>query len=105
MAYNEKEAAMVTKKEILDYLNHEADRPIMDMDLVNVFDLDGKEVGEFYEILHMLELEGEVLKTKKGKYATLEHFNMVKGRMQTTQKGFGFVISDNPKLDDIFVPA
>jgi len=96
---------MTTKKEILDFLRDETDRPMFDVDIQNHFNIHGTEVGEFYSILDDLERNGEIIKTKKRKVAVPERFSMVVGKLQMTQKGFGFVISEHRKDNDVFIPA
>lgn len=98
---------MVSKKQIIDFLRDEADRPMFDIDLQNHFNIEGKDIGEFHSILDDMERRGEIIKTKKRKIAVPESFGMVVGKLQMTQKGFGFVLSDQgkDKGKDVFVPA
>lgn len=96
---------MITKAEILRFLKEEADRPIMDMDLFRYFELEPQDSGLFYELLKELEEDGEIIKTKKNKVAIPIKMDILVGKIQTTQKGFGFLILEDKEKEDIFVPA
>lgn len=91
------------KEKILDYIK-ELERPIMDKDLIEIFNIPKKDVEDFYKILDELVDTGMLLATKKKKYGTPDMFSMLVGRIQVTQKGFGFFISDNPDVTDVFIP-
>jgi ribonuclease R len=96
---------MITKGDILKFLTEEADRPIMDMDLFRHFDLEPQESGEYYRLLTELEENGEIIKTKKNKVAIPIKMDILVGKIQTTQKGFGFLILEDKEKDDVFIPA
>lgn len=95
---------MKTQAEILEYLE-ELGRPILDMHLVEALALEPEDMGAFHNVMVDLEASGAVIKTKKGKYALPIHMNIVLGRLQTHQKGFGFVLPQNIQSEDIFIPA
>ncbi len=96
---------MITRKEILDFLRDESDRPIMDMDLQSYFKIEGTDIGVFHSLLDDLERSGDIIRNKKTKVAVPERFGLIVGKLQITQKGFGFVVSEHHKGDDVFVPA
>lgn len=94
----------ITREAIIALLD-ELGRPIIDVDLFKSFDLATKESGDFMALLDAMELDGQLIKTKKGKYALPIRMNLILGKLVTTQKGFGFVITENLEGDDIFIPA
>lgn len=96
---------MITKAEILRVLREEVTKPIFDYDLFNYMSLEKNEGDEFLELLHELEAEGMVLKTKKDKYGIPERFGLVSGKIQVTKKGFAFLLRESLGEDDIFIPA
>lgn len=55
-------------------------------------------------VLEELEEEGKIVKTGKEKYVRPEMANMLTGKVQLNERGFGFVIPENGK-EDVFVPA
>lgn len=95
---------MKTRQEILDYLE-ELGRPILDMHLYQALELEPEDAGAFQNLMGDLEADGDVIKTKKGKYALPIHMNIILGKLVTHQKGFGFVIPQNLQSEDIFIPA
>lgn len=95
---------MITKERILQFLEDEG-KPILDMHLFQALALEIEDGGTFSHMMDELETEGKVIKTKKGKYAIPIRMNIILGKLQTTQKGFGFVIPQNVVSDDIFIPV
>ncbi len=94
----------VTKQMILDTL-HELGKPVLDIDLFGQFDIDKAAAATFLEDLEELEQSGQLIRTKKGKYALPELMNLVLGTVSGTQKGFAFVVPNDKKRDDIFIAA
>ncbi|WIF94921.1 ribonuclease R [Caminicella sporogenes] len=96
---------MITKEKIIEFMREKAYNPMLDIELAKVFDIQPIEMGIFLSLLDDMEKEGLIIKTKKKRYAVPERINLAVGRLQCTQKGFGFVIPDNMDIDDIFIPA
>lgn len=95
---------MITKERILQFLEDEG-KPILDMHLFQALALEIEDGGSFSHMMDELETEGKVIKTKKGKFAIPIRMNIILGKLQTTQKGFGFVIPQNLVSEDIFIPV
>ena len=95
---------MSIQEKILDYLT-EQDRPIADIDIARDFEIDKSQYGTFFEILEKMEEQGLVIKTKKKKYGTPEVFGMITGKIQSTMKGFAFLIPDDKEQSDVFIAA
>lgn len=95
---------MNIQEKILKYLA-EQNRPIADIDIAIEFDINKSEYQMFFSILEKMEEQGLVIKTKKKKYGLPEVFGMVTGRIQSTMKGFAFLISDDKSSRDVFIPA
>lgn len=95
---------MNIQEKILDYLT-EQNRPIADIDIAIDFDINKSEYQMFFSILEKMEEQGLVIKTKKKKYGLPEVFGMVTGRVQSTLKGFAFLIPEDKSLKDVFIPA
>lgn len=90
-------------KDKIKQLLNEVERPLMDVELAEIFDIKKKEYGEFFSILDEMERSGEIMVTRKKKYAVPEFYGLKKGRLQGTQKGFAFFIPDDGS-GDIFIP-
>lgn len=93
---------MKIKEKIMALLK-EVERPLMDVELAEIFDIDKKQYGEFFAILDEMERNGEIMVTRKKKYAVPEFYGLKKGRLQGTQKGFAFFIPDDAS-GDVFIP-
>ncbi|CCJ32978.1 ribonuclease R [Caloramator australicus] len=93
------------KESILEFLRRESYRPMSAEELSKAFQIDRKQIGEFFSIIDEMEEEGLIFKTSKEKYGLPEKMNLVIGKLQGHQKGFGFVIPDDEKLMDVFIPA
>lgn len=64
------------------------------------------DAGGFEEQLKEFELQGLIMRTNKGKWALPWQLGYAAGRMQRTERGFGFVIpNDDYFKKDIFIPA
>ncbi|MCT4563862.1 MAG: ribonuclease R [Maledivibacter sp.] len=96
---------MVSKEILLEFMREQAYNPMSDSELANVFDMKSEEMGYFLNLLKEMEDEGAVIKTKKNRYAIPERMNLVVGRLQCSQKGYGFLIPDNTELSDVFIAA
>jgi ribonuclease R len=90
-------------KDKIKQLLKEVERPLMDIELAEIFDIKKKEYGEFFAILDEMERNGEIMVTRKKKYAVPEFYGLKKGRLQGTQKGFAFFIPEDGS-GDVFIP-
>ncbi len=91
-------------KEKIVALLKEVERPLMDVELAEIFNIDKKQMGEFFAILDELERNGELMVTRKKKYAIPEFYGLKKGKIQGAQKGFGFFIPEVAS-GDVYIPA
>lgn len=95
---------MTIKERIIELLG-DLERPIIDQDIAEMLEIEKSEIHILRDTLDELTADGYLIKTKKGKYGPPERFNFIRGRIQITQKGFGFLIPDNRELADVFIPA
>ncbi|MBF8981943.1 ribonuclease R [Lutibacter sp. B2] len=94
---------LVNKEEILEFIREEAYSPMLDEELVDVFKIEKEEIGDFLKVLDAMEERGEIIKTKKNRYASLERMNLIAGKLQKHAKGFGFILSEVPEQSDVFI--
>ena len=52
-----------------------------------------------------MEEHGHIIKTRRGRYGIPEKMNLIVGRLHGHKRGFGFIIPDNPEIEDVFIPA
>ncbi|MGX8795689.1 ribonuclease R [Fusibacter sp. JL298sf-3] len=93
------------KEQILSFLKENNTKPYIEMALMEALDVEPIDRSTFIATLEDLEAEGRVIKTKKGKYALPEFFEIYVGKLQIAQRGFGFVLVENVDMRDVFIPA
>jgi ribonuclease R len=95
---------MELREKILDLLE-KLDRPIIEIEIAAMLGIDKSQLNILRDILEDFTSDGYLVKTKKGKYGPPKLFNFIRGKIQITQKGFGFLIPDDETIQDIFIPA
>lgn len=93
------------KKRILEYLQENDTKPHIEMELMKALEIEAIDRSTFIALLEEMESYGEVIKTKKGKYALPEFFGIYVGRLQIAMRGFGFVVVENTTMGDVFIPS
>jgi len=93
------------RKKLLDFMREKAYKPMMAEELMELFAIKDAELTKFWQLINELEENGEIVKTRTARYGVPERMDLVVGRMQGHNKGFGFVIPENKELADVFVPA
>lgn len=96
---------MGTKEKIVEFMKEMAYKPMLREELANVFEIEPNDQPMFYKILDEMEQSGYIIKTQHNRYGIPEKMNLVVGRLQGHQKGYGFVIPDNRDINDVFIPA
>jgi ribonuclease R len=62
------------------------------------------EKEEIKRVLRTLESDGELLKDDSKRYALPEKLNAIRGKIKGNERGFGFLIPDDSKINDFFIP-
>lgn len=96
-------ALKITEQMIEQFMLEKAYKPLTQEELAKEFSIESEATEEFEQILEHLEDEGRIIKTRAGRYGVPERMNLVRGILQGSAKGFGFVIPDKPKQADIFI--
>ena len=96
---------MATQERILQYMREDAYKPLTIEELVSVLKIRKDEIGSFSAVIDEMEKAGYIVKTRRGRYGIPEKMNLVVGRLHAHQRGFGFIIPDNPEIQDVFIPA
>lgn len=96
---------MATQERILQYMREDAYKPLTIEELVSVLKIRKDEIGSFSAVIDEMERAGYIVKTRRGRYGMPEKMNLVVGRLHGHQRGFGFIISDSPGIEDVFIPA
>lgn len=94
------------EQDILAFMREQAYHPMTVKELEEAFALaDPEGFKELVKTLNRLEANGEIVRTRANRYGVPEKMNLVRGRLQSHPKGFGFVIAEAQEMDDIYVHA
>lgn len=93
------------KEAIILFLKEHSEKPYNELDLFIEMGVDPIERSTFIASLETLIDESKVIKTKKGKIALPEFFQIYVGKVQIAMKGFGFCIVENVTMRDVFIPS
>jgi ribonuclease R len=93
------------RNRIIEFMKEAAYKPLKFDELAVVLDVPHEDRGKLAEILAALEQEGVIYRTNKDRYGIPEKMNLVVGRLQGSERGYGFLIPDDEESDDIFIPA
>lgn len=98
---------MLLNEKILEYMRHEAYKPLTAEDLIEGLALTGEDLDAFWDVMKELESSAEIIRTRHDKFGTPERMNLVVGTLSMTSKGFGFVIParrETQEETDVFIP-
>jgi len=94
------------EQDILAFMREQAYHPMTVSELEEAFGItDADAFKGLVKTLNMLEDSGEIVRTRTNRYGLPEKMNLVRGRLQSHQKGFGFVIPETPEQPDIYIHA
>ena len=97
---------MLTKEEIVTYMEHKAVRPLSEAELAEQLGVDTVEaLVQLKALLQELENDGQLVLSRKKRYGLPAQFNLYLGRISRHPKGFGFLVIENSEAEDIFIPA
>lgn len=92
------------KDRILDAIENHFKQPVFDYNLEEYLEISVDDKGLFYNALEEMAAAGTIVATKKKKYGTPEMFDMVIGKVDIAQGGYGFLMIKGEKGNDIFLP-
>lgn len=96
---------MSIRELIIEFMEEKSYKPMLKEELAVQFNLERKDLENFYKILEGLEKEGVVIKAKNHKYGLIDNDYLVAGILEGHERGFGFVIPNDKARKDIFIPA
>jgi ribonuclease R len=100
----EVEESLVLEKRLRNLFYRFPGKTFKRRDISNVLDLHGGERKELTRLLGKMVSEG-VVEAKRGHYRLCYRKTELKGIFSLAERGYGFVRSDNPEQDDLFIPA
>ncbi|MBV9462789.1 MAG: ribonuclease R, partial [Verrucomicrobiae bacterium] len=93
------------KQKIQQLLGDPKYRPSRASELIGKLKIPPERRGEVKKILSQLINEGKIVQIKKDRLVLPAEADLVSGRLQMNERGFGFVIPDEPKAGDIYISA
>ena len=97
---------MIDAEKIIKLICGRKYSPINASELAEHFKIDDSESKQFHTLLRELELKGEIVRIKKEQYANPKKANLLVGKLDANQRGFGFVVPVKDGIsDDIYVDA
>ena len=100
---NNKDMAL-DKEEILKIVRKNGGKPMTVNELAVTLNEEREDIHMLERLLDELIYDGDLFKTKKNKYMTIEAAGMVKGRLLGNERGFGFVEPASGG-DDVYISA
>ncbi|MCQ4087697.1 ribonuclease R [Saccharibacillus sp. JS10] len=97
---------MITQEMLLGFMREDAYKPMTYQELEQHFGIEDADVfREFMDMLNTLEENGEVVLTRAQRYGVPERMDLLRGRLQTHAKGFGFLIPEDRTQSDLYINA
>ena len=96
---------MVKKEQVVAFMREALYRPMTEAELMRAFGVAPREARRFKRLLREMEADGLIYQTRAARYGLPERMNLVVGRLQGHPKGYGFIIPDDPALEDVFIGA
>ena len=97
---------MSFEDKLLNYMREVAIKPLKIDELVrNLGITDKREIKRLQKLLEEMEQKGKIIRTRYGRYGVPDKMNLVVGKLQGNQAGFGFILPDKEELPDVYIPA
>lgn len=96
---------MSIKEKIVEFMRESAYSPMLEEELINALEIEGKEKKVFGKLLSEMEQEGLIIKTRKKRYGVPERMGLIVGRLESHSRGYGFVVSELEEVRDVFIPS
>ncbi|WP_010647482.1 ribonuclease R [Oceanobacillus massiliensis] len=94
------------KDKIIEFFKESGTKPLAVDEIEKEFEIDDAlDFKELVKALNDLELEGELVRTRKNRFGLPDKMNLVKGKVQMHAKGFAFLIPDDTEAKDVYIHA
>jgi len=90
---------IIDQKIILQYVRDESRNPVLPRELLKHFGLDKGRRKEVQRLLENMVHDGDLIKTRGGRYGVPSKMNLVTGRLQAHPDGYGFVLPEDGGVD------
>ncbi|MCP4400791.1 MAG: ribonuclease R [bacterium] len=93
----------IDKDTLLEFMRNLPAQTISEKDLIKRLHVKSDDRHDVKRLLHELVAGGELVESKKHKYALPENLGLVVGRVHSSRKGFAFVVTREPEVPDIYI--
>lgn len=94
------------KEQIINYFKESGTKPLSVQEIEEEFQLENADdFKDLVKALNELELEGELVRTRKNRFGLPDKMNLVKGSIQMHAKGFAFLIPEDEDATDVYIHA
>ncbi|MFW5971959.1 MAG: ribonuclease R [Bacillota bacterium] len=94
---------MSARENLLDFMRNKAYKPMTEQQLMKEFDVPGNQRDVMSKLLKNMIKEGVIYKNSNNRYGLPEKMDLLAGRIEGNQRGFGFLIPEDPTKKDVFV--
>src|SRR2546429_8573162 len=105
MAGKRKTADQDLRAEILRLIQEPKYRPLDKIEIADALGYSAARRNEVRRVLRELEQAGEIARIRKNRYVLPQAADLVTGKLQVHQAGYGFLVSEKPGEPDIFIAA
>ncbi|MCG1013414.1 ribonuclease R [Tepidanaerobacter sp. GT38] len=88
---------------LLQFMKEQAYKPMTEGELLTALNIDPGEKDFLIKTLNSMEKQGLIVKNRRGRYGVPEKMNLIIGQLEGHPGGYGFLLPENPELDDIYV--
>lgn len=96
---------LTIKERIVEFMRTSAYNPMLEEELAEALGIEKSDRKIFSNLLEEMTAEGLIIQTRKKRFGVPERMGLIVGRLQGHAKGFGFIISDLPEVEDVFIPS
>ncbi|MFH1038553.1 MAG: ribonuclease R [PVC group bacterium] len=93
----------IKKDTIVRIIKSKKNRPLTGDDISRLLRLTPDEYRELERVLAEMEASGTVIRVKNGRYAVPKELGLIVGRLEVNPRGFGFVVPEEERGEDIYV--
>lgn len=93
----------IDHERVLEFFHQHPERPWHVQDVQKRLGVEDR--AALQDLLTVLVDEGRLVRTRRRTYGIPEEMNLIRGRLQVTAGGYGFVLSEQRDVKDLFVAA
>src|SRR5699024_135078 len=92
------------QSDILNYFKESGTKPLSVHDLEDIFSMqETEDFKTLVKALNVLEQTGQLIRTRKNRYALPENMNLISRKIDMIRKGFVSIIHDKEQAQDVYI--